>query len=194
MLQIQDTLVSLDMIEKFFVCNLDACLGECCIEGDEGAPLTAEEDARLKELMPDILPLLSPAARRVIEEEGASYLDREGELVTQIIEGKNCVYTCFDPNGKCLCALEKARRAGDDRMFKPVSCALYPARIKQYDGFAAVNYHRWKICKAAEVLGRAQGVRAYEFLKEPLVRRFGQKWYDELDFTAKEYLKQNHDK
>ncbi len=194
MLQIQDTLVSLDMIEKFFVCNLDACLGECCIEGDEGAPLTAEEDARLKELMPDILPLLSPAARRVIEEEGASYLDREGELVTQIIEGKNCVYTCFDPNGKCLCALVKARSAGDGRMFKPVSCALYPARVKQYDGFAAVNYHRWKICKAAEVLGRAQGVRAYEFLKEPLVRRFGQDWYDELDFTAKEYLRQNPDK
>ncbi|MDE5552440.1 MAG: DUF3109 family protein [Muribaculaceae bacterium] len=190
MLQIQDTLVSLDLIERFFECNLDACLGECCIEGDAGAPLTPEEDLRLKEMMPEILPLLSPAARRAIEEEGASYTDPDGDLVTQIIEGKNCVYTCFDKDGKCLCALEKARREGKTQFFKPISCSLYPVRLKEYEGFTAVNYHRWKICKAAEVLGRARGVRAYQFLREPLIRRFGKEWYDELDFTAREYLRQ----
>lgn len=190
MLQIKDTLVSLDLVEKFFECNLDACLGECCIEGDAGAPLTEEEDRRLKELMPRILPLLSPAARRVIEEEGPSYIDPEGDLVTQIIEGKNCVYTCFEKDGKCLCALEKARRAGETDLFKPISCSLYPVRLKEYDGFTAVNFHRWKICKAAEVLGRAKGVRAFEFLEEPLTRRFGKEWYDELCLTAREYLRQ----
>lgn len=190
MLQIKDTLVSLDLVERFFECNLDACLGECCIEGDAGAPLTAEEDKRLRELLPRILPYLSPAARQAIEEEGISYTDCEGDLVTQIIGGKNCVFTCFEKDGKCLCALEKARRAGETDFFKPISCSLYPVRLKQYDGFTAVNFHRWKICKAAEVLGRAKGVRAFEFLREPLVRRFGQDWYDELDLTAREYLRQ----
>lgn len=190
MLQIQNTLVSLDLIERFFECNLDACLGECCIEGDAGAPLTEEEDRRLKELMPQILPLLSPAARRAVSEEGPSYTDPDGDLVTQIVDGKNCIYTCFDKDGKCLCALEKARREGKTEFFKPISCSLYPVRLREYDGFTAVNYHRWKICKAAEVLGRAKGVRAYEFLGEPLTRRFGKEWYDELCLTAKEYLRQ----
>ena len=194
MLQIQDTLVSLDLIERFFECNLDACLGECCIEGDAGAPLTPEEDLRLKEMMPEILPLLSPAAQRAVEEEGPSYTDPDGDLVTQIIEGKNCIYTCFDKDGKCLCALEKARREGRQHFFKPISCSLYPVRLKEYDGFTAVNYHRWKICKAAEVLGRAKAVRAYQFLKEPLIRRFGREWYDELDLTAREYLRQQQQK
>ncbi len=190
MLQIQDTLVSLDLIERFFECNLDACLGECCIEGDAGAPLTEDEDRRLKELMPQILPLLSPAARRAVIEEGPSYTDPEGDLVTQIVDGRNCIYTCFDKDGKCLCALEKARREGKTEFFKPISCSLYPVRLKEYDGFTAVNYHRWKICKAAEVLGRAKGVRAFEFLAEPLTRRFGKEWYDELCLTAREYLRQ----
>lgn len=190
MLQIGHTLVSLDMIERFFECNLDDCLGECCIEGDAGAPLTEEEDKRLRELLPRILPLLTPAARRVIQEEGPSYRDCEGDLVTQIVDGKNCIYTCMEQDGLCLCALEKARHAGDTEIFKPISCALYPARIKEYDGFTAVNFHRWKICKGAEVAGRAKGIRAYEFLKAPLTRRFGEEWYQQLDITAREYIKQ----
>lgn len=189
MLQIQNTLVSLDMIEQFFCCDLDACLGVCCIEGDAGAPLSPEEDERLKELMPEILPRLAPGGAKAIEEEGASYRDREGDLVTQLIEGSACVYTCMEKNGMCLCALEKARREGNGKFFKPISCSLYPARIKEYDTFTAVNYDRWKICRPAEKLGREKGIRVYEFLKEPLTRRFGQDWYDELDLTAREYLK-----
>ena len=189
MLQIQNTLVSLDMIEKFFCCDLDACLGVCCIDGDAGAPLSEEEDRKLRELMPEVLPLLTPKAARTIEEEGPSYKDPEGETVTQLIEGSACVYTCMEKNGMCLCALEKARRAGNTRMFKPISCSLYPARIKEYDTFTAVNYDRWKICRPAEKLGKEKGIRVYEFLREPLIRRFGQDWYDELDLTAREYLK-----
>ena len=190
MIQIGNVLVSFDMIERYFCCDLDACLGACCIAGDAGAPLTEEEDRRLKEIMPEIKPLLTPRAIEAIESEGASYLDPEGERVTQLVEGGCCVYTCMEKGGKCLCALEKARRAGNPRMFKPVSCELYPARIKEYDTFTAVNYDRWKICRPAETLGKKKEIRVYEFLKEPLIRRFGKEWYEELEITAREWLKQ----
>ncbi|MEZ3519064.1 MAG: DUF3109 family protein [Muribaculaceae bacterium] len=186
----KDTVVSLDLVERYFHCDLDDCHGECCIEGDAGAPLTAEEAESLERLLPRILPYLHENARRVVEREGMSYVDEEGDLVTQLVDGANCVFTTFGPGGVCLCALEKARREGETDFFKPISCALYPVRLKEYDGFTAVNYHRWKICKGAEVMGRAKGVRAYEFLREPLVRRFGQEWYDELSLTAAEFLRQ----
>lgn len=191
MIKIGDTLVSLDMIEKFFCCDLDSCLGACCIEGDAGAPLSEKEDLELKELIPEISPHLTPKAAKTIEMEGPSYRDPEGEIVTQLIEGSACVYTCIEKNGMCLCALEKACRGGNDRMFKPISCSLYPARIKDYGTFTAVNFDRWKICRPAEKLGKEKGIRVYEFLKEPLIRRFGQAWYDELDLTAREYLRQH---
>ena len=191
MLQIQNTLVSLDLIERFFVCNLDACLGECCIEGDAGAPLSAEEDDRLRALLPRLLPMMTPAARRAAKEDGPSYVDPDGDIVTQIVGGRDCIYTFYAHVGQCLCLLEKLRREGHDEFFKPISCSLYPVRVKSYDGFTAVNFHRWKICRAAETLGRANGVRAFEFLREPLTRRFGKQWYDELALTAHEYLRQN---
>lgn len=190
MLQIGDTLISLDLVEKFFYCNLDDCLGECCIEGDAGAPLLPEEAEKLEALMPRILPYLSEKARKCVENEGLSYIDEEGDLVTQLVDGANCVFTHFAPDGKCLCALEKARREGEADFFKPISCALYPVRLKEYDSFTAVNFHRWKICKGAEVMGRAKGVRVFEFLKDPLTRKFGKDWYDELELTANEYLRQ----
>lgn len=190
MLDIQNTLVSLDFVERFFCCDLDRCLGECCIDGDAGAPITEEEDRKIRELLPLVWDDLLPSAQREIEENGTSYVDSEGDLVTQIVDGKNCVFTTYDKNGMCLCALEKAYREGRTDFYKPISCHLYPARIKEYDGFTAVNYHRWKICRCAEVLGRARGIRVYEFLKEPLIRRFGKEWYDELALTCREYIRQ----
>lgn len=189
MIQIQDTIVSLDLIERYFCCDLDKCKGQCCIDGDAGAPLTAEEDERIKAILPEIYDDLLPAARRVIDEEGTSYVDEEGDLVTQIIDGGNCVFSCYDDNGMCLCAIEKAFREGRVDFRKPQSCHLYPVRLKKYPTFTAVNLHRWKICKCAEVLGRAKQLRAYEFLREPLTERFGKDWYDELALTAGEYLK-----
>ena len=194
MLQIQNTLVSLDLIERFFCCDLDACKGACCIDGDAGAPLTPIEDKELKEMRDEILPVLPPKARKIIEEEGQSYLDPDGDLVTQLIEGAACVYTCFDCNGVCLCALEKARREGNEHFFKPISCSLYPVRVTEYPTFTAVNFHKWKICRPAETLGRKKGLRAYEFLKGPLTRRFGAEWYEELALTARQYLLQNPDR
>ena len=189
MLQIGKTLVSLDLVEKFFCCDLDACKGACCIDGDAGAPLTREEDEELKRLFSKIKPHLTPKAAATVENDGPSYVDSEGDLVTQLVDGGCCVYTCIEKDGLCLCALEKARRAGETALFKPISCSLYPVRLKEYDSFTAVNFHKWKICRPAEKLGKEKGVRAYEFLREPLVRRFGQKWYDELCLVAREWLK-----
>lgn len=194
LLQIQHTLVSLDLIERYFVCDLDACLGACCIEGDAGAPLAAGESERIVEVLPAVQDELLPRARAAIAADGVSYTDPDGDLVTQIVDGRDCVFTCYAPGGKCLCALEKAFREGRIPDVKPISCRLYPVRLKEYDGFTAVNLHRWKICRPAETLGRRLGVRAFEFLKGPLTARFGPEWYAELELTAREYLRQHPDK
>lgn len=190
MLQIRNTLVSLDLVERFFCCDLQSCLGQCCIEGDAGAPVTEEECERLREVLPEVWDDLSPAARRVIEEQGVAYVDEEGDLVTSIVDGRNCVFTCYASGGMCLCAIEKAYREGRVGWMKPSSCHLYPVRLTEYKDFTAVNLHRWKICKCAEVLGRREGIRAYQFLRGPLTARFGEAWYEELASTCEEYLRQ----
>ena len=190
MLHIRDTLVSLDLIDHFFLCDLEKCLGACCIEGDAGAPVTKEEIDTINQYIDDIKPYLTPAALKEIEENGTSYIDVEGDLVTNIVNGADCVFTTFEKGGLCLCALEKASNEGVIPYCKPSSCQLYPVRLKEYDSFTAVNLHNWKICRCARKLGIAKGIRAYEFLKEPLIRKFGKEWYDELDLTAKEYLRQ----
>lgn len=190
MLQIGNALVSLDLIEKFFCCDLDKCLGECCIEGDAGAPITRREYDKLKEILPTVWDDLLPSAKKVIEESGVGYVDEDGDLVTSIVDGKNCVFTCYGNNGMCYCAIEKAYREGKIDFYKPISCHLYPARLTEYPEFTAINYHRWKICKAAEVMGRTKGLRLYQFLKSPLIRRFGQEWYDELCEACEAYIDQ----
>lgn len=190
MLEIKDTLVSLDLAERFFCCDLEKCLGQCCIEGDAGAPITPDEQSRIEKLLPEIWDDLLPAARREIEENGVAYIDEEGDLVTSIIEGKNCVFTTYGAGGMCLCAIEKAYREGRVDFKKPASCSLYPVRLTRYPSFTAVNYHRWKICRCAEVLGRAEKIRLYQFLKGPLTDYFGKEWYDELALACEAYLEQ----
>lgn len=190
MLQIQDTLVSLDLVERFFCCDLAVCKGQCCLDGDAGAPLEAGEADKIRSVLPLIWDRLLPGAQREIEENGVSYIDQEGDEVTALVEGRNCVFATLDDNGNWLCALESACREGKTDFLKPVSCHLYPVRLKKFPTFTAVNYHRWKICRAAEVLGRAKGIRAYKFLEGPLRRRFGDEWYDELSLTCEEYLRQ----
>lgn len=190
MIEIQNTLVSLDLVERFFLCDLDACKGQCCLDGDAGAPLAPGEADKIREILPVIWDDLLPAGRKAIEEGGVSYIDIEGDEVTQLIEGGLCAFATTAPDGSWRCAIENACRQGRCSFLKPVSCHLYPVRLKEYEGFTAVNFHRWKICKAAEILGRAKGVRAYKFLEGPLRRHFGDAWYDELDLTCTEYLKQ----
>ena len=191
MLQIQDALVSLDLAEQFFCCDLDACLGACCIEGDAGAPITQDEQKKIEEILPVVADELLPRAREAVENEGVAYIDEEGDLVTTIIDGRNCAFTCYGKDGMCLCALERAYREGRTSWKKPASCALYPLRLTEYPTFTAVNYHRWKICRPAEILGRKKGIRLYQFLTQPLIDRFGQEWYDELVLACETYLEQD---
>lgn len=190
MLQIQNVLVSLDLAERFFQCDLDSCLGECCIEGDAGAPITEEEYQKLKEVKDIVWDDLLPSAKERIKEAGVGYIDEEGDLVTQIVDGRNCVFTTYAPGGKCLCAIDKAYREGRCNWRKPISCYLYPLRLTEYPDFTAVNYHRWKICRCAEIAGRAKGIRLYQAMREPLIERFGREWYDELVEACEAYLEE----
>ena len=190
MIQIHDVLVSLDLIERYFHCDLTRCKGACCIEGDAGAPLEKAEFDLLRTILPEVWGDLSSGAKAVIEKQGVGYIDEEGEIVTSIVDGKDCVFTYYDVDGVCKCAIEKAYREERIHFLKPVSCHLYPVRVARYKSFQAVNYHRWKICAAAEVVGKQGKMPVYRFLREPLIRKFGQMWYDELDTCAQEYMKQ----
>lgn len=190
MFDIDGTLVSLDLVERFFCCDLDTCLGACCIEGDSGAPLTQQEYETLKAVLPEVWDDLLPQAQQQIKDSGVAYFDVEGDLVTQLVGGANCVFSTYAPGGMCLCAIEKAYREGRIQWRKPISCYLYPVRLRRIQGGVAVNYDRWKICKCAEVLGRREGIRLYQFLKEPLIERFGEQWYYQLVANCELYIKQ----
>lgn len=188
MFQIQDTLVSLDLAEEFFCCDLSKCLGACCIEGDAGAPVTPAEVEKIKESLPAIEADMLPRALEEVRRNGVAYTDEEGDLVTTLLDGRNCAFTCYGPGGVCLCALEKARREGRTSWLKPASCALYPLRLTEYPSFTAVNYHRWSICRDAVANGRRLGIRLYQFLEQPLTERFGAEWYAELKANCELYL------
>ena len=188
MFQIQDTLVSLDLAEEFFCCDLSKCLGACCIEGDAGAPVTPDEVEKIKESLPAIEADMLPRSVEEVRRNGVAYTDEEGDLVTTLLDGRNCAFTCYGPGGVCLCALEKARREGRTSWLKPASCALYPLRLTEYPSFTAVNYHRWSICRDAVANGRRLGIRLYQFLKQPLTERFGAEWYAELKANCELYL------
>lgn len=190
MIQIDDVLVSLDVFKEKFSCDLDACKGQCCVEGDAGAPVDDAEVMDLENAVPVVWDQLSVLAQAVIKEQGVTYRDCDGDLVTSIVNGKDCVFTCYDQSGICSCALEQAYRAGDLAFCKPISCALYPIRVVEHPHFKAVNYHRWDVCKMAILKGQKENMAVYQFLKEPLVRKFGRAWYDELLQAASE-LKRN---
>lgn len=187
-LQLDDVLLSPDIITEFFCCDYDKCKGICCVEGDAGAPVLMDEIAELEDCLDCIWHDLSAQAQAVIDQQGVAYSDRDGDIVTSIVNGKDCVFTCYDGES-CLCALERAYREGKTRFSKPISCSLYPIREKQFsNGFIGLNYHRWDVCSDAVRKGRAENVRVYEFLKEPLTRRFGKEWYADLCALAKEIL------
>lgn len=190
MIQIQDTLVSLDLITEKFVCDLSSCHGCCCVEGDAGAPVELDEIALLEEVLPVVWEDLTEEAKDVIDKQGVVYADPQGDLVTSIVNGKDCVFAKHESDGCTYCAIERAFRAGKTKIHKPISCHLYPVRLTDYGAYIAVNYNKWDICKAAVLLGRKHDVPLYRFLKEPLVRKFGQAWYDELELVAAEMKKQ----
>jgi hypothetical protein len=186
MLQINDTIISLDLLDEKFVCDLSSCKGICCIEGDDGAPLEDVEVKIIEDLLPLIWDDLTDASKEVINKQGVSYIDADGEPVTSIVNGAECVFTYTDKDGTCKCTIEKAFREGKTDFYKPISCHLYPVRLQKYDEFLAVNYHRWSVCNCARKLGGKLQVPVYEFLKEPLIRKFGTAWYEQLQIADKE--------
>ncbi|MBQ0116311.1 MAG: DUF3109 family protein [Flavobacterium sp.] len=185
MFQLGKTIVSEDILEKEFVCNLTACKGGCCVDGDAGAPLSKEETAILEEIYPTIKPFLRPEGIEVIEKQGTWLIGTDGDMETPLINNADCAYVIFDGD-TALCGIEQAYNEGLISWKKPVSCHLYPIRIREYSDFSAVNYNRWHICSDACVLGKELSVPVYKFVKEALVRKFGLEWYEELEQVAKE--------
>ena len=188
--QIDNVLISTEIITEKFCCDLDACKGECCVEGDAGAPVTLDEVAAIEDAVDSVWDSLNASAQTIIDKQGVAYTDQEGDLVTSIVGGKDCVFTCHE-NGCCFCALEKAYRAGKADFCKPISCALYPIReVRLKNGLIGLNYHRWDVCKDAVKKGKELDLPVYKFLKEPLTRRFGAAWYEALEEAAEEILKE----
>ncbi|MDR0686664.1 MAG: DUF3109 family protein [Dysgonamonadaceae bacterium] len=180
MIFIQDTIISSDLTDEYFCCNLSGCKGICCVEGESGAPIEESEIVHLEKVLPIVWNSLSVKARRVIERQGIVYLDTDGEYVISIVDGKDCIFTCYDEHDVCRCAIEKAYREGKTDFRKPISCHLYPVRVRQYKEYRAVNYHHWEVCDIAREQGKQRGIKVYQFLKEPLIRKFGEEWYNEL--------------
>jgi len=186
MFQLGKTLVSEEIIKNDFLCNLSACKGACCIDGEAGAPVEPEERAIMEEIYPKVKPYLRKEGIDAIEKQGV-YITREnGEIETPLINDADCAYVTFDDRGIALCGIEEAYNQGDISWKKPVSCHLYPVRIQEYSSFSAVNYHRWEICDDACSLGAELQVPIYKFVKEALIRRFGEDWYQELEVIANE--------
>lgn len=251
-LDIDNILVSSDILTEPFCCDLTKCKGKCCIEGDAGAPVTLDEIAEIENNLEKVWSHLSASAQAVIDKQGVAYNDPEGELVTSIVNGKDCVFTCYDDikiggnsdnsdhsefsensensdnseysensdnsdnseysdnsdnsessessdssdssdeivKNCCLCAYERLYRQGKIQWCKPISCALYPIRVKNLkNNITALNYNRWDVCRDAVEKGRREGIKVYQFLREPLIRRFGNEWYEQLVIAAKEIQK-----
>jgi hypothetical protein len=190
MIQIDDKLISEDLFSEEFVCNLAKCKGICCVEGDAGAPLDEDETKILDEIYPKIKSYLRPEGIQAIEEQGTYTLDFEGDLVTPLVNNAECAYVIFDEKGYTKCAIEKAYEDGVIEWQKPISCHLYPIRITEYSNFSAINYHEWDICSDACTLGKELGVKVYQFLKKPLIRKYGEEFYQTLSEAAEEWEKE----
>lgn len=189
-IDVNNILVSSDIFTEQFCCNLGKCKGICCVEGDAGAPVTLDEIDGIEDALDTVWGDMSAQAQSVVDRQGVAYTDRDGDLVTSIVGGKDCVFTCYE-NGCCLCALERAYRQGKTSFVKPISCALYPIREKKFnDGTIALNYNQWDVCRDAVTKGKELELPVYRFLEGPLVRRFGQEWYNELCTVANELRKE----
>jgi hypothetical protein len=188
MLRIDDTIFSFDILEKKFRCNLPKCLGNCCRYGDSGAPLSADEAHILSDFWGQVKTYLRPEGILAIEEKGTSVVDFENDNVTPLIGNEECAYTAIKDN-ILLCGIEQAWSDGKISFRKPLSCHLFPIRIKYYSDFRAVNYEELAICSPARITGEREGIYVYEFLKEPLIRALGEDLYKDLCIAAKELRK-----
>lgn len=194
MIQIDNKLISEDVFSEQFVCNLSKCKGICCVEGDAGAPLNEEETKILEEIYPKIKPYLRPEGIKAIEEQHTHIVDADGDLVTPLVNNAECAYVIFDEKGWTKCGIEKAYEDGVIDYQKPISCHLYPIRITEYSTFDAVNYHEWDVCSDACALGKELQVKVYQFLKKPLIRKYGEDFYNTLCEAAEEWEKEYGEK
>jgi len=193
MFQLGKTIISEDILDREFVCNLQACKGACCVEGEAGAPVTKEETEILKAILPKIKSYLRKEGIEAIKQQGTFTTNPKGEFETTLVNGKECAYAIFDKNNLAKCGIEMAFNDGAfegkaDTFSKPISCHLYPIRIQEYRELTAINYHAWPICKDACVLGEKLKIPTYQFVKNALIRKFGVAWYEELDRVANEYF------
>jgi Fe-S-cluster containining protein len=188
MLRIGNNIISLSILEKKFRCDLTQCLGNCCRYGDSGAPLTSEEVKILEEIQPAILPYLRDAGKSALAEKGSSVIDFEGDNVTPLVGNEECAYAIIEGN-IFLCGIERAWSECQISFRKPLSCHLFPVRMKKYSEFVAVNYEEWSICSGARERGRNEGMYVYQFLKDPLIRALGEDVYNQICIAAEEFRK-----
>ncbi|MGD9556442.1 MAG: DUF3109 family protein [Mangrovibacterium sp.] len=186
MLEIGKTIVSFDVLEEHFMCDLLKCKGACCVEGDSGAPLTQEEGVIIEQILSEVEPYMTSEGRAVIREKGTSVIDYDGDLVTPLVNNRECAFVYRDEQGVTKCAIEKAFLDGKTTFRKPVSCHLFPVRITEYKRFDAVNYQQLAICKPGRTCGKGQKLPLYQFLKEPLIRKYGSEWYEQLHYAAQQ--------
>lgn len=182
--EIGRTILSRDIFEKHFLCDILKCKGACCIEGESGAPLSEEEATLIEREYPAYEEYLPENHIREIRKQGHSVIDSDGDLVTPTVNGRQCVYSWYNEKGIMLCAIEKAYFEGKTTFRKPISCHLFPIRITEYKDFDAVNYQQLKICKPGRECGRSQQLPLYKFLKEPLIKKYGEEWYAEVEIVA----------
>lgn len=190
MIAVGNTLISEDVLEKKFVCDLQACKGACCVAGDSGAPLDKDELAVLESIVDKVKPYMVKKGVAAIEKHGPYVIDEDGDYTTTLVSDKaECAFVYFDENKIALCAIEKAHKEGKIDWKKPISCHLYPIRISKLKAHEALNYDKWDVCKPACTCGAKLDVPVYKFLKDPLIRKYGKDWFKELEKSAKLYLK-----
>jgi hypothetical protein len=186
MVQIEQAIVSFDLFDKHFLCDLSVCKGICCVEGDSGAPLASEEALEIEKCYPVFEKYLDEKYKQVVSDQGFAVIDSDGDLVTPLYNNCECAYTFQDEEGITKCAIEKAWLLGEITFRKPLSCHLFPIRISKYKDFDAVNYQQLSICKGGRVCGAKAKLPLYKFLKDPLIRKYGEEWYAQLEIAASE--------
>lgn len=189
LVEIGDKIISTQIFERKFVCDLNACKGACCVHGDAGAPLKMEEVDKLEDDLDEILPYMRPEGVAAVEKEGVFYMDQDNEPVTTLVNGGECAFVYFDEKGITKCAIEKAHAEGKTSFKKPISCHLYPIRVKKFNEFQALNYDQWDICAPACACGEELNVPVFRFLKEPIIRAFGEEFFKELEVVSVEIQK-----
>ncbi len=191
MIEIDGKVINTEIFRRRFICDISKCKGTCCYDGDSGAPLEEDELEKLTEVYPTVRPYLSDEENEEIAKQGLWVTDRDGDLVTPIIRGCECVYTNREEDGTWSCAIEKAYREGKTKWRKPISCYLYPIRVSRTRKYEMLNFHEWEVCCPAIELGEKVGTPAYKFLKDPIIAKYGEEFYNELEQVEQELIRQH---